>query len=173
MEKLGHPGLIVYTTEAETRGEVRSLLRPRPLIYGGLITALAVSAVLVLRAHVTFEAELSRSPGSTFVLDDDGTIRNTYLLTIGNNDPRPGADPYTVTVEGLPGAQVIAPPIAARHQRGPHDPGGGPAAARQRGRAHDSLPVPHHRAARRAAAGRHLHDARARRRRSESTHEHD
>ena len=111
MEKLGHPGLIVYSTEAEARGEVRSLLRPRPLVYGGLITALAVSAVLVLRAHVSFEAELSRSPGSTFVLDDDDTIRNTYLLTIGNNDPRPGADPYTVTVEGLPGAQVIAPPM--------------------------------------------------------------
>ena len=111
MEKLGHPGLIVYTTEAETRGEVRSLLRPRPLIYGGLISALAVAAIVVLHGHVTFEAELSRSPGSTFVLDADGAVRNTYLLTIGNNDPRPGDDAYTVAVEGLPGAEVIAPPI--------------------------------------------------------------
>ena len=54
---------------------------------------------------MAFEAELSRSPGSTFVLDDDGTIRNTYLLTIGNNDPRPGPATYTVSLEGLPGAQ--------------------------------------------------------------------
>ena len=112
MEKLGHPGLIVYTTEAETRGEARSLLRPRPIIYGGMIASLAVAALVVLRAHVAFEAELSRSPGSTFVLDDDGTIRNTYLLNIGNNDARPGATSYTVTLEGLPGGAVMAPPIA-------------------------------------------------------------
>ena len=111
MDKLGHPGLIVYTTEAETRGEVRSLLRPRPIIYGGLIAALGVAATIVLKAHVAFEAELSRSPGSTFVLDDDGSIRNTYLLTIGNNDPRPQPAAYTVAVEGLPRAVVMAPPI--------------------------------------------------------------
>ena len=111
MEKLGHPGLIVYTTEAETRGEVRSLLRPRPIIYGGIIASLAVAAMVVLRAHVAFEAELSRSPGSTFVLDSDDTIRNTYLLSIGNNDARPGATSYTVSLEGLAGATVLAPPI--------------------------------------------------------------
>jgi cytochrome c oxidase accessory protein FixG len=114
MEKLNYPGLIVYTTEAETRGEVRSLLRPRPIIYGGLIASLAVAATVVLRTHVAFEAELSRSPGSTFVLDDDDTIRNTYLLNIGNNDPRPGAASYTVSLEGLPGAVVMAPPIELR-----------------------------------------------------------
>jgi cytochrome c oxidase accessory protein FixG len=111
MEKLGHKGLIVYTTEAETRGETRSLLRPRPIIYGGLITALVVAAVIVLTTHVTFEAEVSRSPGSTFVRDDDGTIRNTYLLSIGNNDPRPEPATYTVSLEGLAGAVVMAPAI--------------------------------------------------------------
>jgi len=111
MEKLGHKGLIVYTTEAETRGETRSLLRPRPIIYGGLITALVVAAVIVLTTHVAFEAEVSRSPGSTFVRDDDGTIRNTYLLSIGNNDPRPEPATYTVTLEGLAGAVVMAPAI--------------------------------------------------------------
>ncbi len=111
MEKLGHTGLIVYTTEAESRGEARSLLRPRPIIYGGMIASLAVAAIVVLRSHVAFEAELSRSPGSTFVLDDDGTIRNTYLLNIGNNDARPGATSYTVTLEGLAGASVLAPPV--------------------------------------------------------------
>jgi cytochrome c oxidase accessory protein FixG len=111
MEKLGHQGLIVYTTEAETRGETRSLLRPRPIVYGGLIAGLGVAAAVVLTMHVAFEAEISRSPGSTFVLDDDGTVRNTYLLNIGNNDPRPGATSYTVALEGLPGAVVMAPPM--------------------------------------------------------------
>ena len=55
--------------------------------------------------------ELSRSPGSTFVLDDDDIIRNTYLLSIGNNDARQGSVTYTVALEGLPGAAVMAPPI--------------------------------------------------------------
>jgi hypothetical protein len=67
--------------------------------------------VVVLATHVAFEAELSRSPGSTFVRDDDDTIRNTYLLNIGNNDPRPEAATYTVSLEGLPGAVVMAPAI--------------------------------------------------------------
>ena len=111
MEKLGHPGLIVYTTEAEVRGEKRSLLRPRPLIYGALITALAVAGTVVLGTHVAFEAELSRSPGSTFVRNSDGTIRNTFLLTVGNNDPRPEPVTYSLTLEGLEGATLVAPPI--------------------------------------------------------------
>ncbi len=111
MGVLGHPGLIVYTTEAETRGEARSLLRPRPFIYGGLIAALGVAAVIVLASHVAFEADLSRSPGSTFVLDDDGTIRNTYLLNIGNNDARHPSAAYSVSLVGLPGGTVMAPPI--------------------------------------------------------------
>jgi cytochrome c oxidase accessory protein FixG len=111
MEKLGHQGLIVYTTEAETRGEVRSLLRPRPIIYGGLIAALAIAAVTVIVSRVAFEAELSRSPGSTFVRDDDGTIRNTYLLAVANNHPGRELATYTVSIEGLPGAVVMAPPI--------------------------------------------------------------
>ena len=76
-----------------------------------MIASLAVAAIIVLRSHVAFEAELSRSPGSTFVLDDDGSIRNTYLLNIGNNDPRAGTTSYTVSLEGLPGALVLAPPI--------------------------------------------------------------
>ena len=172
METLGHPGLIVYTTEAETRGEVRSLLRPRPIIYGGLITSLAVSAVaVVLRAHVTFEAELSRSPGSTFVLDDDDTIRNTYLLNIGNNDARPGADQLHRDARGPARRAVMAPPIALSTSedrtvpvvvRLPRDSG----AARS-----IPVPVPHQRAATTRGCGCHLHDARARRR--GGTDEHD
>jgi len=112
MEKLGHTGLILYTTEAETRGQPRSILRPRPIIYGGLIIGLIATAALIIIARVSFEAEVARSPGSTFVVDPDGSVRNIFLVTIGNNNPSPGPVSYSISVAGLPGAEVLAPAIA-------------------------------------------------------------
>ncbi|MFZ5625349.1 MAG: cytochrome c oxidase accessory protein CcoG [Gemmatimonadota bacterium] len=114
MGRLGHRGLVVYTTEAETRGEPRRILRPRPLVYGGLISAFVVAAAVIVTRHVSFEAELVRSPGSTFVIDTDGAVRNTFLLTIANNDPHPEPTAYTVSVHGLPGAELVAQPIVLK-----------------------------------------------------------
>lgn len=108
MDKLGHRTLVEYTSQAEQEGRTVRRLRPRTLVYGGLLVALAAFGFTLMAHRLPFEATVNRVPGSLFTLDPDGFIRNTYLVQITNN--RAGDDPvdFQVSVEGIPGAEVLA-----------------------------------------------------------------
>ena len=41
-------------------------------------------------------------------MDPDGFVRNTYLVQITNNKPGDAPVDFQVTVEGIPGAEVLA-----------------------------------------------------------------
>ncbi len=107
MDKLGHRTLVEYTSLAESEGKTVRRLRPRTLVYGGLLASLLVFGGVLLAQRVPFEATVNRVPGSLFTLDPDGFVRNTYFLQITNN--KPGEEPvrYSVSVEGLQDAQVL------------------------------------------------------------------
>jgi hypothetical protein len=51
---------------------------------------------------------VNRVPGSLFTLDPDGLIRNTYLVQITNNKAGDIRVDFQVSVEGIPGAEVLA-----------------------------------------------------------------
>jgi cytochrome c oxidase accessory protein FixG len=108
MDKLGHRTLVEYTSQAEQEGRTVRRLRPRTLVYGGLLVALAAFGFTLMAHRLPFEATVNRVPGSLFTLDPDGFIRNTYLVQITNN--KAGDDPvdFQVSVEGIPGAEVLA-----------------------------------------------------------------
>ena len=108
MGRLGHESLIRYATLAEDQGRAPRRLRPRTVVYAGLLTGLAAAWVALILDRTPFEAGVSRAPGSLFTLDADGAVRNTYLLRITNNDPAPDSIPFAVEVQGLPGAEVVA-----------------------------------------------------------------
>ena len=114
MDKMGQPSLIQYTTIAETEGRQPRVLRGRTAIDGGLLTALAGLFVVALLGRHEIEATVNRAPGTLFQVDADGWTRNTFLLNLSNNHGTPGGEPapFTVGVEGIPGAEIIAPPIA-------------------------------------------------------------
>jgi cytochrome c oxidase accessory protein FixG len=108
--RLGHPGLMRYTSMAATEGRKVRQLRPRTVVYASLLTGIAAAWVTLLATRVPFEATVGRAPGSLFTMDADGFVRNTFLLELTNNAP--GADvPFHVEVEGVPGAQVVAQDI--------------------------------------------------------------
>jgi cytochrome c oxidase accessory protein FixG len=107
--RLGHQGLIRYDSIAQQQGKKVRRLRPRTIAYGGLLGGLAAAAIAVMIARNPFEATVIRAPGSLFTRDGDGWLRNTYLMRITNNDPAEVEMPYTITIDGLPGAQVTAP----------------------------------------------------------------
>lgn len=111
MEPLGHETLVRYSSIAVDEGRSLRAVRPRTVVYGGLLTALAAAATILLLARVPFEATVNRAPGSSFVVDADGWVRNTYLLKITNNDAETASATYDVTLDGLSGAEVITDPV--------------------------------------------------------------
>ncbi|WP_112664143.1 cytochrome c oxidase accessory protein CcoG [Microvirga flavescens] len=106
MAKIGRPTrLIAYDTDMnvqariEGRPEVRRILRPRTVLYAGLIAL--VGAVMISALAFRNNADLSvlhdRNP--MFVRLSDGSIRNAYTVRVGNkhlDDRR-----FALTVTGL------------------------------------------------------------------------
>ena len=113
MGKLHQETLIRYTTITEEQGGKRKILRGRTLAYGGLLTGLAAAFLVLLLNQHAFDATVNRAPGTLYTVDDDGYIRNTFLLQVTNTSGAPGEPPvpFTVSVEGLADAEVIVPPL--------------------------------------------------------------
>ncbi|MEZ4425994.1 MAG: cytochrome c oxidase accessory protein CcoG [Gemmatimonadota bacterium] len=111
MEPLGHETLVAYGSVAESQGRIVRRWRPRTFVYAGLLAALVVAGGTLMVRRVPFEAAVNRAPGSLFAVDPDGFVRNTFLLEVTNKDPRPGAVQYQVALEGVDGAEMLAPPL--------------------------------------------------------------
>ncbi len=111
MSKLGHETLVDYGTLAALEGKRVRRLRPRTVVYAGLLTGLAAAAAVLLVTRTPIEAQVGRLPGSLFTVDGDGWVRNTYMLRISNKQAGTARVPYTVQVEGLRDAQVLAQPV--------------------------------------------------------------
>lgn len=112
MEKLGHEGLIRFGSVAEQQGRKPRPVRPRTVVYGGLLTGIAAAASVLMVARVPFDASVQRAPGTLYTQDADGYVRNTYLLRVTNKQPVPDAIPFHVRVEGLQNAEVLVQDIA-------------------------------------------------------------
>lgn len=107
MGKLSEPTLVRYTPDSPR------LVRPRTLVYAGLLT-LAVSAfVIAANRHRDVQLNVNRTPGTNFVVDADGFVRNSFVVLVANNDLTTPTRTFTVRALGLPAdAQVVAPPVA-------------------------------------------------------------
>jgi cytochrome c oxidase accessory protein FixG len=105
MGKLGHRTLIDFASARP--GPARHLVRPRTLVYGGLLAGLAAAIIALVATRAPFDASVSRAPGTLFTEDADGWVRNTYLLRITNKQPGPERVPFQVRVAGLDQAQVV------------------------------------------------------------------
>ncbi len=105
MGKLGHRSLIAF--DSARPAAARRLLRPRTVVYGGLLAGLAVAIGTLVVTRAPFDAAVSRAPGTLFTEDADGWVRNTYLLRITNKQPGRERVPFRVRVGGLDQAQVV------------------------------------------------------------------
>ncbi|MDP2307284.1 MAG: cytochrome c oxidase accessory protein CcoG [Pseudomonadota bacterium] len=105
MAKQGHEGLISYKPLTP-----QPKLRPRTVAYGALLTGLVTALVFQVATHDAIDASIARAPGTLFVVDADGWIRNTYLLKVINTSLSPME--ATVAVEGLPvDAELSVAPV--------------------------------------------------------------
>lgn len=122
MAKLDRPrGLIAWDTvrNLAARGQAgrARLLRPRSLLYVGLLAVIGtlLLASMVLRDRVDLAVERERAPD--YVLLSDGTVRDAYTLRIENRTQRAAA--FALAVEGLDGAQMRLADAALSPQRIP------------------------------------------------------
>jgi cytochrome c oxidase accessory protein FixG len=107
MEPLGHETLVRYSTIAEEEGRKVRTIRPRTVIYGGILGGLVLATLTLMVGRVPFEASVNRAPGTLFSVDADGYVRNTYLLQITNKSAVTDSVSYRVQVEDFPEAEVL------------------------------------------------------------------
>ncbi|NJD10683.1 MAG: cytochrome c oxidase accessory protein CcoG [Gemmatimonadetes bacterium] len=120
MTRLGHRSLVVYGTLNQLQGKPTRRLQVRTVVYAALLLALAVATGAVLATRVPFEASVGRAPGSLYTLDDDGRVRNTFLLRIANNTASADSVAFQLALEleGLPDAELIAPEVKLAPEEG-------------------------------------------------------
>jgi cytochrome c oxidase accessory protein FixG len=89
MDKMGSPrGLIRYTTQHALEHQQTRILRPRVLIYGGLLSALIVGFVVTVAMRSPVSLDVLRDRNSLFRLTEDGQVDNVYTLRILNKTER-------------------------------------------------------------------------------------
>jgi cytochrome c oxidase accessory protein FixG len=98
MERVGYaPGLIRYATERELKGGPARFLRPRVLVYGGLLGLLATAFVVSLVLREPIGLDVLRDRNALYRVLPDGGVENVYSLRILNKDER--AHVYVVEAE--------------------------------------------------------------------------
>jgi cytochrome c oxidase accessory protein FixG len=89
MDKVGSPrGLIRYTTQHALEHERTQVLRPRTMIYGGLLATLIVGFVVAIALRSPVSLDVIRDRNALYRLTDDGHVDNVYTIRILNKSER-------------------------------------------------------------------------------------
>jgi len=120
MDQLGRPrGLIDYATLEDCKHEqagghprpiLKTLLRPRTLIYLGIWTAIGAALLFSLGARTRIDLSVAKDRNPPFMLLSNGEVRNAYTLKLRNMETRPR--PMAVALDGLPGAAMWSDAMA-------------------------------------------------------------
>ncbi|MEO1496662.1 MAG: cytochrome c oxidase accessory protein CcoG [Planctomycetota bacterium] len=85
MDRVGRPrGLVRYSSQAGLEGEATRIVRPRVLIYSGIIVVLAGIFLALLTSRTAFDVTLLRGLGRPFAVDDAGMVENIVRVNIVN-----------------------------------------------------------------------------------------
>jgi polyferredoxin len=108
MDKVGYPrGLVKYSTEHAiqqnwTKAQtMRHILRPRVLIYTGILAAIVLAMGVSLALRTPFKVDVVRDRGSLARIVSGGRIENVFRLQIMNATET--TQNFHVSVNGLPG----------------------------------------------------------------------
>ena len=105
MDKMGYPrGLIRYTTENALEGKPSRILRPRVLIYGSLLAAIAAALVISVLLRIPLDIDVIRDRNTLYRETNEGLVENVYTLRILNMDNT--AHAYQLTAEGIEGLRM-------------------------------------------------------------------
>jgi len=113
MDKMEYPrGLIRFSTQNAltqhwTQHQViRKILRPRVLIYSGLLLFMSAGLVYSLATQVAFKVDVIRDRGVMSRLVAGGKVENVYRLQITNASEK--METYRISVEGIKGLAIAS-----------------------------------------------------------------
>lgn len=108
MDKVGYPrGLIRFSTQNgvtngwDTRQMLRRAMRPRVLVYTGILAAITLAVGLSLFMRTPLKVDVIRDRGALARMVEQGRIENVFRLQIMNATESPQR--YAISVSGLPG----------------------------------------------------------------------
>ncbi|WP_254432203.1 cytochrome c oxidase accessory protein CcoG [Aquisalimonas sp. 2447] len=117
MDKMNYPrGLIRYTTDNAMEGKPSHILRPRIVIYAVLLLALMAGTAYSLTQRTPLSMEVLADRNVLYRDVDFETVENIYTVRILNKDQQ--ARDYVLSVDGLPGAEVVTRPEHIRVDAG-------------------------------------------------------
>jgi len=112
MGKMEYPlGLIRYTTEhaltqkLDRSGILRRMVRPRILVYSGILGIIIAIAAMSLSMKSPLKVDVIRDRGLPRTTNN-GSIDNVYRLQIMNTEEQPHR--YNIEVNGIPGITIIS-----------------------------------------------------------------
>ncbi|MEQ1879628.1 MAG: cytochrome c oxidase accessory protein CcoG [Burkholderiales bacterium] len=119
MAKMSYPaGLIRYSTENALKRKysgkaiLRHMIRPRILIYAGILVAIISAATISLYGRVPVKVNVIRDRGSVGHDVSQAEVENVYRLRIMNTEERPHE--FRVRVTGLDGIILQSEPQPVR-----------------------------------------------------------
>ncbi|MFZ5446975.1 MAG: cytochrome c oxidase accessory protein CcoG [Myxococcota bacterium] len=108
MDKINRPrGLIAFASQSElANANPRGFLRPRVLVYVGLMSIALVTLAISLGTRTPFEANIFRPRGALPFMVDGDVVRNPFELHVFNK--RPDATKFKIELVGAPpDAQIV------------------------------------------------------------------
>ena len=117
MDRMGYAkGLIRYSTENGVAGGwsrrqmFKRALRPRVLIYGGLLTLASAGFAASVALRSPFQVNIIKDRGTLARIVESGAVENVYRVQIMNRTEAPQA--YRVTASGPQGLTLSAPGVS-------------------------------------------------------------
>jgi cytochrome c oxidase accessory protein FixG len=115
MDKVGYPrGLIRFSTQNgvaqgwDTRQMLRRAMRPRVLVYTGILLAITLAVGVSLFLRTPLKVDVIRDRGALARMVEQGRIENVFRLQIMNATESPQR--YVISVSGLPGITLASSP---------------------------------------------------------------
>ncbi len=117
MEKMGYDkGLIRYTTQHEMCGNKTHILRPRVIVYTIIWVSMILLYIYALANRSPLQMDVIKERNPIYREISGNRIENDYTLKIMNKDHADHV--YTISVEGLPEAEVKTIPRTIKVKSG-------------------------------------------------------
>ena len=106
MEKMNYPkGLVRYTTQNAMQGKMAHIVRPRIIVYAGILALVASSVVYGLLTRDMIGLDVIRDRNALYRETGQGWIENVYTLKVVNMSEQ--AHQFKVRTEELHGAKLV------------------------------------------------------------------